>query len=146
MGIEGRRWVALVVAAGIWLAAAGPASAARGPEAEALYEEAKAAMKQGEPATALARFERLLVLVEGDERETWQMLLGVGLAQEHLGRLPLAIEAYRRFLDRSEAHPTVLDDDGRDPWEFRGLCFQMVTGRAGGAARARCEGGSETLA
>ncbi len=35
---------------------------------------------------------------------------------------------------------------GRDPWEFRGLCFQMVTGRTGGAARARCEGGSETLA
>ncbi len=51
-----------------------------------------------------------------------------------------------RELDQPGVRAVLVGAHGRDPREFRGLCFQMVTRRAGGADRARCEGGSETLA
>ena len=108
-----RGLLATLLAVGLLLSSGGPTRAARSPEANQLYEQARSAMKEGDPAAALDRFERLLELVEGDERETWQMLLGVALAHEHLGHMTSAIEAYRRFLGRSEAHPSVMDDAWR---------------------------------
>jgi len=80
------------------------AVAAEVREPEALYLEGKEALEAGRFAEATAAFEEALATVD-DEVTRWQLLLGVAVASELSGRPIVALEHYRRFIDRATGSP-----------------------------------------
>lgn len=95
------------------------------------------AEQQGEPATALAGYQRCRELFErlGDRMREAESLAGIARSQHSLGHLPAALAASRRALDIVEGvRPTVLSEDlrtsffsgAREAFDFQvGLLLEM---------------------
>ncbi len=118
-----RRW-ALACLVGTAFATTQPrtvrAAEDAGPTAEvaALYDRGKSALATGDAESALRHFRACLAGVQGDEPNTWQMLLAVALAYERLHRDAAAIEYYEVFLERSRPHEAALSEKWRRRQEY----------------------------
>jgi hypothetical protein len=85
------------------------------PAVERLYAAGKASLEASEPAVALAHFKDALRQAEGDDRWTWRLLLAVALTYKVKEEPQHAIEYFRRFLARTEAHRSSM----RIKWQKR---------------------------
>lgn len=96
--------VAAMVSAIVVVGACASAQASPASYAQVHYDAGKAALERGDHVAALDHFKACVPLVEGDEVETWKMLLAVAVTYKRSEAPQHAIEYFRRFVDRSSSH------------------------------------------
>lgn len=97
------------------------ARAERSPYVERVFQQGQSRLRLDDLPGALEQFKRCLFMVEGDDDETFRMMLLVAVVYEKMGDLPHAIELYRRFLTvTGRAYPSVelFWDDRRHEVEY----------------------------